>query len=126
MLIIFVLDTVLAQSPPIFPWRLACRGGMLAATLLQGNHAQGRMLSAGLSKPEEVTERFGKPGEVIAYINICKSVTVSVDVDQIHALQVKLEDDDAVFVRKLRVNIAYHSPHMDAISGEYRAMIGAL
>lgn len=112
-------------------WRLAYYRGTLAATLLKQGHPQGGMISVGLSKSEcaayldDIADKFGHRGLVIACINSPKNLTLSGDIDQINALDVIL-DRQAVFARKLRVNIAYHSPHMNTISREYMAMIGNL
>ena len=89
------------------------------------------MISVGLSKSEcaayldDIADKFGHRGLVIACINSPKNLTVSGDIDQVNALGVIL-DSQSVFARKLRVNIAYHSQHMDTISCEYLAMMGNL
>ena len=89
------------------------------------------MISVGLSELDcavyldDIADKFGHRGLIIACINSPRNVTVSGDIDQINALDVIL-DRQPIFSRKLRVSIAYHSPHMDTISCEYLAMIGNL
>ena len=87
------------------------------------------MISVGLSKSEiipyleKVTTTCGSRGLVVACINSPKNVTVSGDIDLIETLKVTLERQ-SIFAQILRINIAYHSPHMDAISREYQGVVG--
>lgn len=62
---------------------------------------------------------------VIACINAPSSVTLSGDRNSIEHLE-KLLKDDGIFARKLRVDTAYHSPHMRVIAEEYLDSIGTL
>jgi acyl transferase domain-containing protein len=55
---------------------------------------------------------------VVACNNSPGNVTVSGEETQIAALKVVL-DDAGIFNRKLKVNIAYHSPQMSKISADY-------
>ncbi|KAF2799537.1 ketoacyl-synt-domain-containing protein [Melanomma pulvis-pyrius CBS 109.77] len=60
-------------------------------------------------------------GEVrIACVNSLSSVTVSGDVDAITELQILIEElHPGMFVRKLQVDTAYHSHHMNLVASEY-------
>ena len=62
---------------------------------------------------------------VVACINSPKSVTMSGDYDQIEILKALL-DKDSVFARKLRVNVAYHSPKMESIAQDYLTSLDRL
>ena len=59
-----------------------------------------------------------RAGVVVACINSPKSVTMSGDCGQMEVLK-SLLDKDSIFARKLRINVAYHSPHMRLIADEY-------
>jgi acyl transferase domain-containing protein len=89
------------------------------------------MLSIGLSEAqaqqylEKVSARFESLRLVIACINSPKNVTISGDDVQVEALKTLL-DDEKIFARKLQVNVAYHSFHMNEIASQYRACIGNL
>ena len=61
----------------------------------------------------------------IGCINSPQNITLSGSESHIDALKVML-DRDQVFARKLRVEIAYHSSHMDEFAEDYANMIGDL
>ena len=83
------------------------------------------MMSVGLSE-EDTKKYLAKlaPSEVaiIACINSPSNVTVSGDFLALEKLEGLLKLDD-VFARRLKVENAYHSPHMEVIADEYRASI---
>lgn len=92
---------------------------------------EGSMLAVGLG-PAEVdtiistrlpTKLDGYLG--IACINSPSSVTVSGDRSAIESLQRVLNADGA-FSRSLRVNVAYHSPHMQSAAETYRQALTEL
>ena len=62
---------------------------------------------------------------VVACINSPKSVTMSGDHIQMDILK-SLLDKDSVFARKLRVNVAYHSPQMQSVAKEYLTSLNHL
>ncbi|KAJ5692411.1 reducing type I polyketide synthase [Penicillium macrosclerotiorum] len=111
-------------------WRIAYYRGTCAAWLRNSNN-KGAMVSVGLSK--EQAERYLNmiaPGFealdlTVACINSPKNVTISGDVSQVDALQ-KLLSNEGIFARKLRVDVAYHSPHMRNIAEEYKILIGEI
>lgn len=82
------------------------------------------MMSVGLSDAQvqpyldHLTNEFGDCRLSIACINSHKNVTLSGDVDQIDELEGKLKRQ-GVFARKLLVDVAYHSPYMQAIAHDY-------
>ena len=112
-------------------WRLAFFRGMLASSLVRSDQPKGSMLAVGASdaavRPEVdlVNRTLGFEALTVACINSPSSVTVSGDAAQIDRLNALLTDR-SVFARKLRVDVAYHSRQMDAISREYVEKIGHL
>ena len=84
----------------------------------------GGMLAVGLSRSsvEEYIQRVEcTEGQVIgvACVNSPESVTVSGDADLLSKLE-QLLKDDKVFARRLAVENAYHSKHMELIAEDYR------
>ena len=89
------------------------------------------MLAVGMSQSqvqpliEQACKQFPAHNLVIGCVNSPKSVTVSGDNDQIDALK-GLLDERQVFARKLKVDVAYHSPHMSLIATQYGSKIQKL
>jgi acyl transferase domain-containing protein len=83
---------------------------------------EGAMVAVGLSEAEvalhisDVPPRLGKM--VVACVNSESSVTISGDKAAIDALQEQL-DARGIFNRKLQVDTAYHSHHMNVIADSY-------
>lgn len=111
--------------------KLAYYRGLLAGSLANPEYVKGGMVSVGLSENqvmtymEKVFNRSGRKGMVVACINSPKNVTISGDEDQI-LLLIDILSVEKVPTRKLAVDVAYHSPHMLAISEDYMAMIQGL
>ena len=83
------------------------------------------MLALGAS-PDVATAMIDglKEGQaVIACFNSPSSVTVSGDTKAIDALQAVAETRK-IFARRLNVDVAYHSPHMNLVADHYRQAIG--
>ncbi|OGM48141.1 hypothetical protein ABOM_002899 [Aspergillus bombycis] len=91
-----------------------------------GGH-RGAMLAAGMSH-ESANELCGRPdytGRVsVAAANAPTSVTLSGDVGAIDELKAHL-DSERIFARKLNVDTAYHSHHMEPCSAAYLASLKA-
>ena len=86
------------------------KGGMLA-------------LGVGIEEADSYLERLtGKDKAVVACINSPSSVTVSGDVAAVQELE-NMAKADAVFARRLKVDAAYHSHHMEPIAQPYREML---
>ncbi|KAF7592121.1 hypothetical protein BBP40_000669 [Aspergillus hancockii] len=108
--------------------RIAYARGLAARTLSDSTkitHTQGAMLAVGASV-EEVQPclkslRDGRA--VIACVNSGSRVTVSGDEIAIVDLQSTL-DERGLFTRRLNVDVAYHSHHMQLVSQQYRSLIG--
>lgn len=104
--------------------------GLLASRLAEDQSRPGRMLSAGASeeeiKPyfELVRAKFGCLGISVGCINSPRNVTITGDKQQVDYMQQLLEDD-GVFSQKLAITVAYHSRHMEAITGEYSSAIAS-
>jgi acyl transferase domain-containing protein/NADPH:quinone reductase-like Zn-dependent oxidoreductase len=98
---------------------IAYHRGVAASQLLTAQ-VQGGMMAISMS-PEEVKPhlaRIESGKAVIACINSPSSVTVSGDTDAIDELTKALENNPA-FSRRLAVDVAYHSHHMEPVANEY-------
>jgi acyl transferase domain-containing protein/NADPH:quinone reductase-like Zn-dependent oxidoreductase len=94
--------------------------GLAASRVLVDARVQGAMLAVGAG-PEEVTKLFPQGSEgyaVIAAVNSYKSVTVAGDVSAIEYILERAEEQ-RLFVRRLKVGLAYHSQHMERVAGSY-------
>ena len=88
---------------------------------------KGAMLALGASV-ELATSMIEdlKVGQVvIACFNSPSSVTLSGDLEAIVALQAVAEEK-RIFARRLHVDVAYHSPHMDFVAEYYRVAMGTI
>ena len=96
------------------------RGKVCSQLAPKDGICKGAMLAAGLSVEDVQSYLDGLiSGKVaIACINSPRSVTLSGDVKAIDELHSRLEEK-GLFSRKLRVNVAYHSHHMNAIARDY-------
>ncbi|CAN8104989.1 unnamed protein product [Discula destructiva] len=105
-------------------WKIAYYRGLLSASLRE-NGVEGAMMAVGAS-PEAAAEAIAEAaaGEVhIACVNSPQSVTVSGEVDGVNRLLEALQSE-GVFARKLKVDTAYHSPHMQEVAEDYYEAIG--
>ena len=102
--------------------------GALAATLKEKNPERpGAMLAIGAtpSKVRPMIKRFGSSHVVLACTNGPNLVTVSGDSHAIAEVQ-SIAEDEKLLNRRLKVDVAYHSPHMQDIAGEYLAAIKSI
>jgi acyl transferase domain-containing protein len=88
------------------------KGAMMAVSI------EGDCIRPQLSK---LTRGFA----VVACNNSPNSCTISGDVDAIDELGVALSRDQIMHT-KLKVEVAYHSPHMETIRGDYEAAISGI
>lgn len=98
-------------------WKLAYQRGQVSKLLKVGS---GAMMSVGLGE-REAKKYLGKIVQdkaVIACINSPSSVTISGDACALDQLD-KILTSDGIFVRKLKVEVAYHSHHMKAVADTY-------
>lgn len=85
------------------------------------------MMAVGMSvrdiDPYLAALRTGRAN--VACINSPSSITVSGDNAAIEELETVLQDKE-VFTRRLNVDVAYHSHHMDPIAGEYLKLMAEI
>ena len=74
---------------------------------------------------DQVALKFGELDLYVACINSPKNITVSGSDTQMDHLGEILEQK-SIFTRKLKVEVAYHSPRMNAIASEYVELINEL
>lgn len=103
------------------------RGAVAELLKKRRSKRPGGMLVIGASpaKVRPMVKRLGSAHVVMACVNSPSLVTVSGDVDSISELQANAEED-RLFNRRLKVDVAYHSPHMRDIAGDYLAAIKAV
>ena len=104
------------------------RGRLCQDVRLIKPELDGAMMSVGLSEADTQTYlSMLAPSEVavIACINSPSNVTVSGDSLALTKLEGLLKLNN-VFARRLKVENAYHSPHMQVISNDYLMAIGQL
>ena len=107
---------------------VAYHRGVLADTLPEKRPERpGGMLAIGASpaKVRPMLKRLGSSKVVIACVNAPSLVTVSGDVGAISELQTDAEEE-SLLNRRLKVEVAYHSPHMRDIASDYLAAIKAV
>lgn len=102
--------------------------GLFAGRLAKSSSNPGGMIAVSLSATEvldhldQVMLQVGHGKLSIACINSPTSVTVSGDKDNVDALDQRM-GACRIFARKLPINVAYHSSHMEAIAAEYATSI---
>lgn len=107
-------------------WRVAYYRGLLSSRLREDSGLEGAMMAVGASEDEVEAaisnlqaSLLEEDGEVhVACVNSPQSITVSGDVGAIDKLQEVLHEN-GLFARKLQVDTAYHSPHMEMMAADY-------
>ena len=74
---------------------------------------------------EQVCKKFETRDLFVGCINSPISTTITGGREQVDAL-LKTMNQKGVFARKLKVSVAYHSPHMQSIAAQYYAAVGEL
>ncbi|KAH9996378.1 polyketide synthase PksD [Xylariaceae sp. FL0662B] len=108
--------------------KVAYHRGRLSQQLASAAPRPGAMMSANLreSDVDEYLEKFSLGQDVhVACVNSPFNVTLSGNEDAIDKLNEQL-NEDKIFARKLKTGMAYHSPAMQEISGEYLTSLGLL
>ncbi|MCJ1393516.1 hypothetical protein MMC18_006391 [Xylographa bjoerkii] len=109
-------------------WRVAYFRGILSAGLALYSPERGSMMAVALSEEDATQylklEKVQKcRGDIsIGCINSPRNVTVTGAEDKVNAMK-EILDEENIFARKLRVDNAYHSSYMEAISLEYWNLI---
>ncbi|KAM7215806.1 polyketide synthase [Rhypophila decipiens] len=109
-------------------WAIAYHRGHLSSCIRGfAPNLEGAMLATGLGADDadKYISRLTKGNATVACINSPSSTTLSGDADAIDELE-KLIQEDGQFARKIRVEVAYHSPHMNVIADQYRQTLGNL
>jgi acyl transferase domain-containing protein len=102
-------------------WRIAYHRGRLTNFIrLLAPHINGGMLVAGINEDQarKYLKRVLDGKVVIACVNSPSNVTISGDILGINQLH-ELLTLDSIFTRKLKVETAYHSHHMNIIAAAY-------
>ncbi|PVH89083.1 putative polyketide synthase [Cadophora sp. DSE1049] len=101
--------------------------GLVASKMKDMASIKGAMLAVGMSKEDAKPLISGLTlgRAAVACVNSPSSVTVSGDADAIEELKTLLEEKN-VFARKLAVDVAYHSHHMERVATEYLALLADL
>ncbi|XP_044723776.1 KR domain-containing protein [Hirsutella rhossiliensis] len=108
--------------------KVAYRRGRLTGDLVKSTEVPGAMMSVNIREGdvEAYLSRFPLNAAVhVACVNSPFNVTLSGDESDIDTLKKHL-DDDGAFAQKLTTGVAYHSPAMRRISGEYLSCLGQL
>ncbi|GFF89731.1 lovastatin nonaketide synthase [Aspergillus udagawae] len=98
--------------------------GVAASKLSHNKTVKGGMLAAGVSQAQiqALLDTLKSGKAVVACINSPSSVTVSGDVEAIEELEKVLKEKE-FFCRRLAVDVAYHSHHMEKVGEEYLDLI---
>ncbi len=110
--------------------KVAYYRGMLSSSVMEKSGGLS-MMAVGLSKgaASRYLDRLrylSAPLEVtIACVNSPRNITLSGDIAKLRSLE-RWFKEDSVFMRWLRVPVAYHSPFMMPIVNDYRKAIGQL
>lgn len=86
------------------------------------------MMAVGLGETEVLPYLQGLPAgqvAVVACVNSPSSVTLSGDSEALITIEATLKEAN-VFARRLKVENAYHSPHMQVIANEYRSALSTI
>ncbi|KAL6874558.1 polyketide synthase [Trichoderma longibrachiatum] len=100
------------------------RGKVASGLRIKYPDLRGTMLAvgAGAGDVRSIIKAQGLQGVTVACENSPSSVTASGDEAGVDSLAAELERQ-SIFNRKLRVNMAYHSAHMQMIADDYTAAI---
>lgn len=99
---------------------LAYHRGMVSQLVKSQCPSAGAMMAVGMSQVaiRPLLAQLRKGRAVIACINSAQSLTVSGDEDAVDELRAIL-DVREIFCRRLAVNVAYHSHHMEYVAEDY-------
>ncbi len=108
--------------------KIAYYRGIVATRLTEKfEDLRGGMLAIGATQEETqaVIDASAGKNVVIACVNSISSMTVSGDEAAIDQVQ-ELAEKKSIWNRRLKVNVAYHSHHMNRIADEYESLLGEL
>ncbi|MBC2601357.1 type I polyketide synthase [Puniceicoccus vermicola] len=93
--------------------------------LQQQEAGKGKMLAVGLSEEGVAPYLEGVEGVSVAAINSFASVTLSGDSEALQSIASRLEEE-SLFHKFLRVEVAYHSPQMEPLRDELLSSLESL
>lgn len=98
--------------------------GQAAAQLIDQQSQKGSMLALGIGFEEasELIKHYAKGYATVAATNSPQSVTLSGDQSAIDNI-LKIAEAKGLFVRRLKIEVAYHSRHMESVASSYLAAI---
>ena len=102
-------------------WKVAYFRGLLSSQMKSSSPPlKGAMLAVGVSKDEAENWicRYAGGEVVVACVNSPTSVTLSGSTSGVNDME-EMFKEAGVFARKLKVDVAYHSPQMEMISVAY-------
>lgn len=102
-------------------WSIAYHRGRLSSMIKDlAPRLKGGMLATGVSEEAAQTylDKITRGKAAVACVNSPSSVTISGDLKAIDQVEEMLKED-GMFARKLKVETAYHSFHMDVIAQQY-------
>ncbi|KAL9609839.1 MAG: hypothetical protein Q9167_005427 [Letrouitia subvulpina] len=108
--------------------KVAFYRGTAAAQVASSTSRRGGMMSVALSEEaivpsiDVINRLSGSESLAVGCVNSPTNVTVTGDQSAIDSLKTSM-DEKGVFARKLPVNVAYHSAHMQPIAAEYSRKI---
>ncbi|CAG8028853.1 unnamed protein product [Penicillium olsonii] len=107
--------------------RVAYSRGVAADLVAKDKTLKGGMLAVGAcaSDIQQILDAMRGNRAVIACVNSESSVTLSGDAEVVTTLQNAL-DKEGIFTRRLLVDVAYHSHHMQTVSQQYRSLLGKI
>ncbi|KAI1138716.1 hypothetical protein F5Y05DRAFT_403935 [Hypoxylon sp. FL0543] len=108
--------------------KVAYHRGRLAQSLKASTSKSSAMMSVNLAECDVhryLAKATLEPGIHIACVNSPLNVTLSGEECALDVLKGHL-DRDGIFAQKLKTGVAYHSPAMQQIAEEYRAVLGSL
>ena len=102
-------------------WQIAYYRGILSSGIkIRAPELDGSMMAAGLShkEAEKWISKLTDGEVVVACVNSPSSITISGDAQDIDQL-LGLLKEEGIFARRLKVDTAYHSPHMQVVAHDY-------
>ncbi|KAJ5177658.1 mycocerosic acid synthase [Penicillium coprophilum] len=102
-------------------------GGVFSAKAKRMAGVPGSMMAVSMDETEAMLylERISRGAAVVACVNSPLSQTLSGDETAIDDLK-EMFDKEGIYARKLRVDTAYHSHHMQCVAQDYQDALGSI
>ncbi|KAI9668413.1 MAG: Type I Iterative PKS [Alyxoria varia] len=90
-------------------------------------HIPGTMVALGVGPQDAQVyiDQVKRGHAIIACVNSSRSVTISGDEDAVSEVQ-SLAQNEQTFARRLKVDVAYHSKHMERVADKYEKSLGCV